>query len=527
MPRVEYTDPNGVQREATIKGVVRIGRHPNQDLQILDRVVSKAHAVIEIRDEGVAVAYDAGSRNGTIVNGELIQGERILRDKDEITVGSTTLVFHADESRRERLKSKVTILEEGYEASVRKRLRDTGNPLFLHVEQIDDVGQLRDDYEKLRIANELNQALTAEFEQDRLMNRILEKAIDMFGADCGVIFLVDNANGELEPAAMRVKRDDPGGIRLSRTILREVVEEKAAVLSSNAALDERFGGAQSIIMQGIKSTMSVPLLYRDKLLGVIHLDSRVNTGAFTGKDLSLLSGFANQAANAIEHTRVVDQLKKEALAREQLGRLLSPEMVDDVVNGKLEIRRGGVLRNASVLFADIRGFTAMSERHGPQEIVAMLNEYFEIMVEIIFRHGGTLDKFIGDEIMAVWGAPIAIDDHCGRAVRAALDMDRAITEYNQTRVSEGLEAIRMGIGINTGEVVAGFMGSSKAMDHTVIGDVVNTASRFCSHAAPGQIIVGPAVMQSLEGAMDAEPLPPATLKGKSEPVPVFRVRGLR
>ncbi len=529
MPRVEYTDQTGVHREVTFKQQLRIGRHPNQDLQILDRVVSKAHAVIEVRDTELTVVYDAGSRNGTLVNNELIEGERQIFDGDSIMVGGAVVLYRAEDSRQERLKSRVEILDEGFETSVRKRLRDTGNRLFLHAAQVEDPAQLRDDYEKLRIANELNQALSTELDLDALLPKILEKAFEMFGADRGVIMLIDGKTGALEPAAVRAKFEDVdvgSGIQISQTILREVVDEKTAVLSSNAQLDERFGGAHSIILQGIKATMSVPLLYRDELLGIIHLDSQLTSGAFTEKDLSLLSGFANQAANAIEHSRLVQRLKQEALAREQLGRLLSAEMVDDVVSGKLKIRRGGTERLATVLFADIRGFTAMSERFPAQEIVTMLNEYFEIMVEIIFRHGGTLDKFIGDEIMAVWGAPIAIEDHTFRAVSAALDMQAAMIEYNQTRRVEGLDPIHFGVGINCGELIAGFMGSSRAMDHTVIGDVVNSASRFCSQAAAGEVIVGPDVMRALGNRVYVDALPATMLKGKAAPVSLFRVRGI-
>ncbi len=529
MPRVEYTDPSGVRREVTFKVRLRIGRHPNQDLQILDRVVSKAHAVIDERDDRFVV-YDAGSRNGTIVNGELIEGECDLNDGDEVTVGGTVVTYREEEGASDALRSKVTILEEGFESSIRKRLKETGNRHFLSADMIEDSEQLRTDYEKLRIANELNQAVSSELDLEQLLNRILEKAFEMFGADRGVIMLLDTETRELVPAAMLTRDENVGSgapIRISRTIVREVIDEKAAVLSSNAQLDERFGGAHSIILAGIKATMSVPLLYREKLLGIIHLDSQLTTGAFTEKDLSLLTGFANQAGNAIEHSRLVEQVKNDALAREQLGRLLSQDVVDDVMSGKLEIRRGGTARDASVLFADIRDFTSMAERHDAQDIVQMLNEYFEIMVEIIFRHGGTLDKFVGDEIMAVWGAPIAVDGHCERAVSAGLDMQRAMVEYNQTRIGEGLEPIHTGIGINTGEVVSGFMGSSKALDYTVIGDVVNTASRFCSCAAPGDIIVGDGVRDVLGERAVVDTLEARRLKGKSEPVPLYRVRGIR
>lgn len=529
MPRVVYTDPSGVRREVTFEGKLRIGRHPNQDLQILDRVVSKAHAVIEERD-GDTVVYDAGSRNGTVLNGELVADIATLRDGDEVTVGSTSLTFHETDSREQELKTRVTIMDDGYESSIRKRLKDTGNRLFAAVDEVDDVEQLREDYEKLRIANELNQAVSLEFELDGLLNRILDKAFEMFPADRGVIMLLDPETERLEARAMKARYEKISGgrdIRISETILREVVEEKTAVLSSNAQLDERFGGAHSIILAGIKATMSVPLLYRDRLLGIIHLDSQLASGAFTEKDLGLLTGFANQAANAIEHSRLVDRLTNEALAREQLGRLLPAEMVDDVLSGKLQIKRGGAARTATVMFSDIRGFTAMSERYPAQEIVAMLNEYFEIMVEIVFRHGGTLDKFVGDEIMAVWGAPIATDDHCEQAVSAGLAMQKALIEYNFTRTSEGLEPIQMGIGINTGEVVAGFMGSSRSMDYTVIGDVVNTGSRFCSVAGPGEIVVGEAVCAALGESLLCDALPSRALKGKADPVALYRVRDLR
>lgn len=529
MPRVVYTDPSGVRREVTFDAQLRIGRHPNQDLQILDRVVSKAHAVIEVK-EGTARVFDAGSRNGTVVNGETIEGPTTLRTGDEVTVGSTSMTFHADEGQEQKLKSQVTILDEGFESSIRKRLKETGSRLFVAVDQISSLDQLREDYEKLRIANELNQAVSLEFDLDALLKKILDKAFEMFQADRGVIMLRDPETEQLEPRAVKVRYEKIAGsrnIRISSTILREVVEEKTAVLSSNAQLDERFGGAHSIILAGIKATMSVPLMYRDRLLGIIHLDSQLTSGAFTEKDLSLLTGFANQAANAIEHSRLVARAKSEALAREQLGRLLPAEMVDDVMSGKLEIKRGGSARLATVLFADIRGFTSMSGRYPAQEIVALLNEYFEIMVEIVFSNGGTLDKFVGDEIMAVWGAPIAMTNHCERAVKAALDMQRAVIEYNFTRTSEGLEPIHMGIGVNTGEMVAGFMGSSRAMDYTVIGDTVNMASRFCSVAGPGEVVVGATVRQELGERLRCDPLPPTPLKGKAEPVPLFRVRDLR
>jgi adenylate cyclase len=320
------------------------------------------------------------------------------------------------------------------------------------------------------------------------------------------------------------KSDEP--FEVSQTILNEVINEHHAVLSSDATIDSRFGGSHSIILQGIRSTMAVPLIFDSELLGVIHLDSQVATGVFSEKDLQILSAFAHQAAVQIANVRLAKRAEAEAVARNNLSRLLSPNLVDQVVSGHIAMEKGGQLRQATVLFSDIRGFTASSERFDPQIVVSMLNEYFEIMVDIIFQHEGTLDKFVGDEIMAVWGAPVQQDDHTERAVRAALDMMKALDDFNRFRVANGEEAIRVGLGINCGEVVAGYMGSTRTLSYTVIGDTVNTASRLCGHAGPGEIIVSDPVLHALGGRIQYEERSAASLKGKSRPVPIYRVTGI-
>lgn len=530
MPRISYTDASGSPREATFQTRLTIGRHPGQDVQILDRVVSKEHAVVEVQG-GRTVLIDLGSRNGTLHNGAPVTDPVVLRDGDRIAIGAFELVYAADAvavAPSAPVTKGVTIHDDSLAAAIRKRLKDTGVRHFESADKIGDLEQLRSDYEKLRIANELNKAVALEFDLERLLNKILEKAFEMFAADRGVIMLLDPHTGEVTPAAVKSRfGKNAQDIRISRTILQEVIHERAALLSSDAQMDSRFSGAHSIIMQGIRATMSVPLMYRDRILGVIHLDSQLASNAFTEKDLSLLAGFASQAANAIEHSRLVERAKNEALARESLGRLLPQDLVDDVMAGRVEVRRGGQLCEATILFSDIRGFTAMSERKPAQEIVAVLNEYFDIMVEIVFRHGGMLDKFVGDEIMAVWGTPVPTVDHTQRAVDAAIEMMFALRDFNVRRAADGHEPLHMGVGINTGEVVAGYMGSSRAMDYTVIGDVVNTGARLCSAAERGQILVSDAVIQAMSPRVRYEPLAARALKGKREAVPVYSVLGYR
>jgi adenylate cyclase len=169
----------------------------------------------------------------------------------------------------------------------------------------------------------------------------------------------------------------------------------------------------------------------------------------------------------------------------------------------------------------------MSESRPAGDIVTMLNEYFEVMVEVLFRFEGTLDKFVGDEIMALFGAPLALRDAPLQAVLCAVEMNKALQEFNRTRLAENQEAIRIGIGVNTGPVVTGAIGSSRAIQYTAIGDPVNTASRLCNLAKAGEILISETTMKRVAPKVDAQALPPAKVKGKNEELRIFSVLGLR
>ena len=190
-------------------------------------------------------------------------------------------------------------------------------------------------------------------------------------------------------------------------------------------------------MQGIRSTMTVPLVHHDELLGIMHLDSMIATNAFTEKDLQIFGGIGGQAAVAIHNSQLARKIEHEARTRAQFQRLLSPNLVDQVVQGKLQLEKGGALSEVTLLFSDIRGFTSMSESRAPEEIVRMLNEYFELMVDVIFKYEGTLDKFVGDEVIALFGAPVPMKNAEVKAVQCALDMMRVLSEWNRTRAAEG------------------------------------------------------------------------------------------
>lgn len=515
-----------------------LGRHPRNTHQVLDRVVSKEHCHIELDDDGYVIR-DLDSLNGTFVNGERVDLHR-LNPGDEITIGSTRILFDPPD-RAGLLAFDGLATGDLSEATNRFKIGDGGaGPLiqaklsvrsdksFTPEEGVEDIAALRRDYEKLRASYEVTQAIEVGTTIAALCDKILEVAFRLVPADRGVILLY-NEQALLEAVAVRTGEDvDPTQeVIVSRTVLDAAVQDKEAVLSHDASADSRFESAQSVIMQGIRSTMCVPLLHDDSVLGVIMLDSRLATHAFTERDLALFETVASQAAIAVQNTLLAKKLEREAITRERFRRLLSPAIAEQVLSGQVEVKQGGELRVTTMLFADIRGFTSISESSEPQVVVEALNEYFERMVEIVFRYEGTLDKFIGDEMMVLFGAPVAHRDDPARSVRAALEMQQAMAGLNQQQVAHGLPPFQIGIGINTGEVVAGYIGSSQAMEYTVIGDPVNTGSRLCSIAKPGQTLIAEPTLEALGNEFEVAELPVAVVKGKSRPVRVFEVLGPR
>lgn len=536
MARITIMGPSGRQERQLFRHN-SLGRHPRNTHQVLDRVVSKEHCHIELRGEDY-VLKDLGSLNGTFINGERVMGERSLQPGDEITIGSTRIVFEPEQSRAEVTFDRL-MSEEPREATQRFKIGDTdaghlirakvsvlAEKTFFAEGLIEDDASLRRDYEKLRASHEVTRAIELGTSITALCSKILEVAFRLVPADRGVV-LLHNDQGHLEPVSVRTGEDaDPNQeVVVSRTVLDTVVREKEAVLSHDASADARFQSAQSVIMQGIRSTMCVPLLHDDTVLGVMMLDSKLATHAFDEKDLALFETVASQAAIAVQNTLFAKRLEQDAVMRERFRRLLSPAIAEQVLSGHLEVKKGGELRETTVLFADIRGFTAMSESYEPQIVVDALNEYFERMVEIVFRYEATLDKFIGDEMMVLFGSPVAHRDDPSRAVYAALEMQEALGAINERHRARNLPPFEIGIGINTGEVVAGYIGSSQALEYTVIGDPVNTGSRLCSLAKPGQTLVSEHTVEKLGSEFTLNELPPEQVKGKAQPIRVFELVG--
>ena len=529
-----------------------VGRHPKNTIQILDRMISKEHARL-LFQQGHYILLDLQSRNGTFLNDQQIS-EAVLTDGCEIRFGTVPLHFHQGgaplnnkatlpdpsvQTLTERPlhfresedsgKRHVTIVADinQLQSSIAKISHDVEKKDFLPEKDIKDTDDLRKDYEKLRIAHMLNRKIGTEFNLEKLLDQILEQTFEVVPADRGVIFLI-NAAGEAVPHCVKGRRKGEtnlSDITISSTMLNTVVKERAGVISSDAKLDERFSRAESIILQGIRSAMCVPFIARSggEILGVMHLDTQNAIGVFTEKDLQIVSVVASQAAVAIENARLANKIEEETVIRAHLQRFLSPAVMDRLNKDHLTIRMGGELAETTIMFTDIRGFTSMSERYDPEALVADLNEYFELVVDVIFAHEGTLDKFIGDAIMAVWGTPQTHPEDPLRAVLAAYEIQTKLEDFNRKRIEQKRPPLLTGIGINSGSVVAGNMGSQKRLEFTVIGDNVNIASRLCSRAAGGEVIISQSTYDAVRDTFYCEALPAAEVKGKAEALAIYRV----
>lgn len=513
-------------REVLLQGTLRIGRHPSQNLQLLDRLVSKTHAKIEPTSSGWMLT-DIDSRNGTFVNHKLLSTPTVLESGDEILLGTTVLRFEDDVRARDVARVTISSTEEVQSSIYHAVPTGAGSSSeFLAESLITDAEVLRNDYERLRMAYVLSQELSLEVDLDRLLDKLLDRLLAWLGADRGVVLLPedDREGAPLVARHVKTKAKDAVGaeIRLSDTILRMVTEERKAILSADAQMDERFDRSNSIVMQGIRSTMTVPMAHGQMLVGVIHVDSLYATNAFKEKDLQILQAFASQAALAISNVNLVRRTRWEEVTRQQFQRLLSPNLVERVVAGELDVVQGGQLRDLTVLFNDIRGFTRMTEEVPAEELVRMLNEYFERMVDVVFEYQGTLDKFMGDGLMAVWGAPVEQSDHARRAVAAALRMQRAIRGFNSVRSAQGKSPIYAGIGIDTGLNVVGYIGSSRTLSYSVVGEGVNRASRLCQAALKGEVLVSEATYARTSSDFLWQPRPPLSLRGIRKPVRCYR-----
>jgi class 3 adenylate cyclase/DNA-binding response OmpR family regulator len=387
--------------------------------------------------------------------------------------------------------------------------------------------ELHSRIKELNTLYSIGKSVTSLLNPTQLLARVVEAATTVTSAEQGSLLLVEGDNLVLRAVKRRADQHARPAAEVSqdKLALRAIQTGKPVSLSPQelASLKERNPNAPS-------ATIVVPMQVSDRIIGALGVENIANNSrAFADHDGALLSALGDYAAIAIENARNFQQLE-EIKEREKMQirgafeRYVAPSVVDRVLSSPDEaMTLGGNRRSISVLFADIRGYTTFSEKADPERVVELLNEYFTLATDIIFAREGTLDKFLGDAVMAFFNAPNDQDDHPYRAVDAALALQAGVAELNARRGGEGLT---FSIGLNMGEAVVGNIGTPRAMNYTAIGDVVNLAKRLQERAEPGQILADESIVSCLGDLVIADRLGEMQVKGRKVPAVVYALRGL-
>lgn len=507
---VVTVDGEAPRRVVLNDGDHHVGRSSENEIPVSHESLSRRHARLRIAG-GVVLLRDLDSRNGTFLRDKRIR-EVEIREGDTFRCGDVAFLL-ARAPVGETAPGAPVLLRS---VVTKRRGWTAASSLLLRAPEGADRSR-----QKLEVLIEVGQILSSPGQQDAVLSKVLDLLFQVFDVDRASLLLIDAA-GQAQPRLTRTRAGTSGGNAIhSQRIVEEALGESRGVIAGDAGQDPRFAGAASVQFLGIRSSMCVPLRVREENLGALYVDHLSVPDRYHDEDLEFLGSFASQAAVAIENTRLYAELESEAVRRSALSRFFPPSVLGPV----LQSRDFGLVPldlDVSVLFSDISGFTAMSSTMRPREVVEILNRYFPVMAEIVFRHEGTLEKYIGDALMAIWGAPAAHEDDADRALRAALEMRRAVELLNM----ELRQPLEIHVGLNAGPVAFGNIGSPEYQQFAAIGDATNVASRVCTLAGVGEILISEALRRRLrdKDKYDLEALPPAQVKGKDQPLQTYKVR---
>lgn len=535
--QIHYVDL-GVPRITDLKSELSIGRTEGNDLVLNHPSVSRKHARVESR-AGDWWIIDLKSTNGVKVNGNLIT-EAQVNPGDKILIGSVQLDVKAMPSVEFTGES----MFDNPSGTVIRRISDFNSEFGLDLGEIQAAAgggksarpasepgfKPEPSVTREKIFQVLVQVARALLQSDdlqSLLNTVMDMIFKYLPVERGLILLFDDDGNPVPKLTKFIDGADAQDIPISRTILKMVAEQQVALMTSNALEDARLLGGKSIAIHGIRSAMCVPLWNRNRVIGAVQVDSPIHIGRFTEEDLDLITALANFAAVAIERAQLSEKIEQERKIRSKMERYHSPAVIDEIVKGAATADEDAPKTvDVSILFADVSGFTTVSETKKPEEVAAFLSNFFSAAVDAIFAYGGTLDKFIGDAVMAFFGAPILQDDHADRAILAGLMMMERVQIWNAERERDGLPPVRIRVGINSGPAVVGNVGTEKRVDYTVLGSSVNIASRLESGVAkPGQLVISQNTIERVMGSFDTESLGEFALKGLQQKMPVYAVHG--
>jgi adenylate cyclase len=341
---------------------------------------------------------------------------------------------------------------------------------------------------------------------DDMLTAVLQELRKAIPSEMGFIMLYDRGGDRLELRA--VAHDDLFRVSGYYDVIDEVGNE-ALHVGHAVFHNDRTGDLHSIV--------AIPLILRNEILGVFGVVNSASGSGFEEGERRLLTAIASQMDTAI-----FESMEQRRLRR-VLGRSVDPRILERLLaNPDVDFLKGE-RSVVTVLYADVRGSTSLAERTEPEQLVGFLNDYLGRMADIVFEYDGTLDKFVGDEVMALFSAPFDMPDHALRAVRVGLAMQQAHAVLMEEWKARGLDAAPIGVGIATGEMIVGEIGSVHRTDYTVIGQAANLGSRICGVALPGQVLISQATYELVMGQVEAKPIPGLELKGVHEPVTVYDV----
>ncbi len=340
---------------------------------------------------------------------------------------------------------------------------------------------------------------------NEMLNAVIHELTSAIEAEMGLIMLYDLAGKKLETRAS------------THTAITSLPFFDEINRTAEEALRTGQLAWRNAVSGDLRSLMCLPLILNEQIIGVIGVVNRFGPGGFTAADRRMLAAIGSQIDTAIYERNEIRQLRRV------LERSVDPRVMERLLASLDTGFLKGELVELTVLYADIRGSTALAERTQPETLVEFIRDYLSQMTSVVLRHEGTIDKFVGDEVMALFGVPIPQPDHALRAIRAGLEMQAEYGRVQQAWRARGLAPTSIGVGIATGEMIAGEMGSAQRSSYTVIGRAANLGSRICEIAKPGQVLVSPRTYELVRERVEVTPVPGNQFKGVAGPVTVYQV----
>ena len=468
-----------------------------------DQRVSRIHGKVW-EENGSYWIEDLNSSRGTRINGVEIKerGKQQLHPDDSVVVGQTILKIDFAESKISLQKT--NYLEQGTFLLPEKHHTDSGVAIAEDIDAtaVDPItaseGTGDAAAKRLKMVCDLPFHFATKTTLESLLPAIVDQLVEVLpNGESWVLVLRDPETDALLLKAYRYAHRT----YLSETLLRRAMAERKAFIWRKRT-DVDLSG--SMVQGGIEVGMYAPLVWQGEALGAISTGARSADVVFTDEDVRLLVVVGQYAAMAVASHRLQEKLRQESIVKASLLRQFSPKVASHFLAHKGRLRLGGRRSEVSILNSDIRGFTQMARDMEPDEIVEMLNDYLRVLVPVIFAHNGTVDKFLGDGILAIFGSPEPDAKHHENALRAAMEMQAAVSKLNETRRARDVPQRDFGIGLHCGEVVHGFLGTTERMEFTVIGDAVNRAARYCAAAGEREVLISPEMHEHVWHLVEAD-----------------------